>query len=492
MSGNTKRRSPPPSATLRARVPSLSGSLGAAIAGGIGARLVLLHFSPLAQIAANRIEVVTPVTSFKRLKEGLFLFENGVTPYEGGVYNQAPLLLALFHFLPLELSPYVFILVDALIAYFLAKLAALKSAVRDAEEWPTRSETGAKVLAESAAKARSVTVDGAGSNAGKTDETSAAVSGAAAAPTAEAAEGELEASDPTRPRDQAITPWLVAIAYLWSPYSVLACLAQSTLLFSHVGTVAAVYFSAKKNRVLGLMFLAASTYLSLYPAMLLIPCALLLSGGSKPSTSTVFSAVVLFVTFAAALLGLSYSLVRSWDFLDATYGFIIFVPDLTPNIGLYWYFFIEMFDQFRTFFLLVFQILAFIFSVPLTIRFGSHPLFITLSMVLIIAIFKSYPSVSDTALYIPFIVMHQELLKYTRNTYFVFMCLAYATVLSPLFYDLWIYAGSGNSNFFYAITLVIGLSQVILAIDITYAMVRREWERRNPELRRARVEIFHQ
>jgi len=44
------------------------------------------------------------------------------------------------------------------------------------------------------------------------------------------------------------------------------------------------------------------------------------------------------------------------------------VSDLTPNLGLFWYFFIEMFDQFRSFFLVVFQIHVFIFAIPISIK----------------------------------------------------------------------------------------------------------------------------
>ena len=47
---------------------------------------------------------------------------------------------------------------------------------------------------------------------------------------------------------------------------------------------------------------------------------------------------------------------RSWRFLTATYGIQLAFTDLTPNIGLWWYFFIEMFDSFRDFFLGVFWI----------------------------------------------------------------------------------------------------------------------------------------
>lgn len=48
--------------------------------------------------------------------------------------------------------------------------------------------------------------------------------------------------------------------------------------------------------------------------------------------------------------------------------FSLSVPDLTPNIGLFWYFFAEMFEHFRLFFLCVFQINVFFYTIPLCIK----------------------------------------------------------------------------------------------------------------------------
>lgn len=45
------------------------------------------------------------------------------------------------------------------------------------------------------------------------------------------------------------------------------------------------------------------------------------------------------------------------------------VPDYTPNLGVFWYFFAEMFEHFRSFFLVVFQMNIFLYAVPLAIRF---------------------------------------------------------------------------------------------------------------------------
>lgn len=70
-----------------------------------------------------------------------------------------------------------------------------------------------------------------------------------------------------------------------------------------------------------------------------------------------------------------------------------------------------------------------------------------------------------------------------RYTFLASSALLYATLLGPAFYHLWIYAGSGNANFFYAITLVWGLGLSMVLADSIFAALREEWELENPEMR---------
>jgi hypothetical protein len=49
---------------------------------------LLLYFPSLKVWLAARNEVSTPITSFKRLKEGVHLFKYGINPYEGGILHQ--------------------------------------------------------------------------------------------------------------------------------------------------------------------------------------------------------------------------------------------------------------------------------------------------------------------------------------------------------------------------------------------------------------------
>ncbi|KAJ3045481.1 hypothetical protein HDV00_009134 [Rhizophlyctis rosea] len=442
-------------------------------------RLGLFVATDVPTILANRVEASTPVTSFKRLQEGLYLFQHGIPPYDGSIYHQAPLLLPLFHFIPSRLHPLVFILLDLAIAHFLILIAEYKQQRDAAEVWPKprmvedKDEVTGEVKGE---KKKDVDTR---------DPQPVLI-----------AKEVIDPSGPdvTRPDDSDIRlhPQTIGIIYLLNPYTIITCLAKSTQPFSTLASVMTIYYATREKKAPAMLCLAIAMYLSFYPIVLLAPVVLLLAERRELSISKTFaSSLSFFSLYLSGLLGVSCLLVGSWQFLSSTYGAILFVPDLTPNVGLFWYFFIEMFDHYRTFFLCVFQIFVFIFVVPVSVKFRDHPLFVALVVTAIVTIFKSYPSVADIALSISFFSMHSELFKYMRNVYLSTNGLIYASVLGPLFHNLWLYAGSGNANFFFAITLVWAMAQVFGVLDVTFAMMRREWDRKNAGLRVARVEVVH-
>jgi len=159
------------------------------------------------------------------------------------------------------------------------------------------------------------------------------------------------------------------------------------------------------------------------------------------------------------------------------------VPDLTPNAGLWWYFLIEIFDPFREFFLGVFWLHLVGYVGGLTLRIRRQPLFVITSLLGIFAIFKPYPSISDVSLYFALLPLYRHVFPLMRYTFFAVSSLLYTTLLGPAFYHLWIYAGSGNANFFYAITLVWSLGLSILVADSLFAVLRDEWEEERPEMK---------
>ena len=150
------------------------------------------------------------------------------------------------------------------------------------------------------------------------------------------------------------------------------------------------------NRLLMCLLIAVASYETMYPVMLIVPAALLLADreirdAQMPSYMAVFSIIQTLVCFRSALamlLFVSNYVENSWEFLRFAYGFLLSVSDLAPNVGIFWYFFTEVFDHFRTFFVCVFQIHAFIYVFPMTIRLRRHPLFLAYSLLALSAIFR--------------------------------------------------------------------------------------------------------
>ena len=63
-----------------------------------------------------------------------------------------------------------------------------------------------------------------------------------------------------------------------------------------------------------------------------------------------------------------------------------------------------------------------------------------------------------------------------RACYFIVVnTLVATTILGPVLYQLWIYNGSANANFFFAITLVFSTAQIFLVTDLLFAQVKREF-----------------
>lgn len=175
-----------------------------------------------------------------------------------------------------------------------------------------------------------------------------------------------------------------------------------------------------------MLALGLASYLSLYPALLFIPLVLLCYD-RRAEKSSLPPSISVFVTqhggillgSIAGLLGLSIMITGNfWEFVSATYGFHLLVPDLTPNVGLWWYFFIEMFDSFREFFLGVFWLHLASYVGGLTARLRRQPLFVITSLLGVFAIFKPYPSISDASLYLAVLPLYRHLFPCKSLSFF--------------------------------------------------------------------------
>lgn len=97
----------------------------------IGVRVALFSQKQWQDVISGRPELSTPVSSFRRVQESAFYLSRGKSPYDGEIFHQAPLVLALF--LPVFMmgvnkdTAYlifatIYILIDLLIAYELVVL----------------------------------------------------------------------------------------------------------------------------------------------------------------------------------------------------------------------------------------------------------------------------------------------------------------------------------------------------------------------------------
>ena len=281
---------------------------------------------------------------------------------------------------------------------------------------------------------------------------------------------------------------LAQLAFLFNPYVIAACAGRTTTVIANFALALFLYALLEKKVMPACFFLAFATYQGLYQVMLLAPLCLMVAEDdlakaedNKVDLKKIFvrrflPVLVTFGGFLAGFLWMSFHLMGgSWSFLAATYGFVLSVPELTPNMGLFWYFFTEMFDHFRTFFTATFQINAFIYVAPLSIRLRRSPFLLAFALITLTAIFKSYPSYGDVGFYLALLPLFQHLFPFTKQLFIVGSMLMVTTVLGPLVYHLWIYNGSANANYFFAINLVFGTAQIFLVTDILLAHVKREF-----------------
>ncbi|XP_067002406.2 phosphatidylinositol glycan anchor biosynthesis class U protein [Anabrus simplex] len=392
------------------------------------------------QLIADRVEVSTPLNSWKKVTEGAFLYNKGIDPYCGDMFHETPIGLFIFNFMLSNCSQWlgiIFILCDLLTAHLLYRTACnfmRELFQRQSIEKVNYAKDSAALILKDA--------------------------------------------------DLKLSPVYVASAYLFNPYVIFNCVGQTTTVFTNLCLAAAFLSMITGRRLPCCLSLALATLQSLYPVVLIVPAAIYIARrktdvllGQKSSQR--WSVLLTVVTFLAALgflLCISAQLAGNWAFLHSTYGFILNVPDLRPNIGLFWYFFTEMFEHFRLLFICAFQINAtLLYLVPLTLRLHTEPMLLAASLTALMAIFKSYPCLGDVGFYLALLPMWKHLFNYMQQGFIVGCFFLITSVLGPIVWHLWIYSRSANANFYFGVTLAFATAQIFLVTDILFAYIKREF-----------------
>ncbi|TFK25205.1 cell division cycle protein 91 [Coprinopsis marcescibilis] len=371
-------------------------------------------FSKLSDVVKYDHQLSSPLTSFSQLQEGLYLFDHSIDPYAGGTFRHSPLLLALFStVLPSSrtFAPFVWVLFDAIGAWALVNI------------WRARQNV--------ASSAR----DG-----------------------------------------------VIATLYLANPYLLLPSLALSTSTIENALILLSIMFSCQRKSSAALLALAFGSQLSPLAAFTLPPLLLLLItdphshlASPKPLSVSIRKTLPYLAEFFAyfAVLTFCATLVTGdWKWVSQTWGTWLTLLDTTPNPGLWWYFFTEMFDHFRPFFLMAFTVHLATYVVPLCIKFQYDPLFALFLLLGLLGTFKAYPTLSDPGLFLSMLSVFPEIFPYLRHHTVTAILHLHAALLLPLFNHLWLVQGTGNANFFYASTLVFACANGAAVMDCLYAGMR--------------------
>lgn len=398
----------------------------------VAVRFLLMN-SEYQKVISERVEVSTALNSWKRVTEGVYLHNSGIDPYTGDLFHETPIALYTFDFIqrhfPWWALCLLFVFTDLTTALCLAYVGNSYANSRNSKKKEDKEQDVTE------------TKDN----------------------------GTFTETD---------TAMYVLMAYLFNPYIILNCVGFTTTVFSNLLNSVALVGMIRHSIFWSCLSVALLTLQNLYPLSLLVPIAIYICRDKveKNLKFTIITIIITFLSIFTLLLSICYYIMGSWSFFGNTFGFILLVPDLRPNIGLYWYFFTEMFDHFRSLFIASFQInVGLLYVVPLALRLRREPVLLAFSYLAIMTIFKSYPCVGDVGFYISLLPFWIHLFQHMQQGFVIGCFILVCTGFAPIVWHQWIYARSANANFYFGVTLAFAIAQIFLLTDILFASVKHEF-----------------
>ncbi|CAM9412691.1 unnamed protein product [Choristocarpus tenellus] len=419
------------------------------------------------------LELVVPSSSWELAQEGLFLAKSGMSPYDGGVFTGSPLMLVVVQICN-QLSGLVGQLAAILLHAGIDLLCGLL----------LRTICFRVVTVESTSREKNL---------------------------------EKWMDEDTKPtvlppwtsgnggRDISRLPDAVLAAFLLNPVSIGQCVALSGDTIGRLFPLAALAAAQAGCSALSSAFLAAGACLwrfhvavLLAPAVLMVARARTCAGPSGAKSRTVewkegeteassfdprsfpfptrevLECPVSFLAWCGVILGACWLWTsRSWVFLRAAMGAQLLCEDLTPNVGLYWYFFTEIFPRFRVFFRVLFLSHPYVYILPATLRLGMFPDVLAHLLLAIFGIFQTYPTLGDVMLSACLFMCHPRTAARMRLVAPLAFMGVIPTLLMPTMRHLWLRAGTGNANFYYFQTVIFNVLQCVFVLQFGAAAVKR-------------------
>lgn len=416
----------------------------------------------------EHLELNSPITSHLRLKEGLFLLHQSISPYAGDTCHYPPLLLLFLERLdqvsPLAVFSFL-VLLDLATALLLRQLAVLYRVARRAA--------------------------GAGwAEASRKMESTPAVA------------EDIE---------EVLSPAFVGLFYLLNPLTIASCVALSIQNLQHFMFTLAIVAAAAGRGGFSAIAVALSLYVCPFTSILLLsPCAALAWQQSRKAREqsgdpeylpswqqklvncgfiaycVIFTAMTLGL-FACLLGASAASMGGELQFFEACFVSVMAVRDLTPNTGLFWYMFTEVFQRYYQLFIFAFHAHILFYSVPLHLRLGCYgptgPFIHCGAALGMISLFRPYPTASDYGLMLSAMLVQAELIKESQE-YFAFLLsgVMFGLSMVPTMVAVWLGRNAGNANYLYNMTLV---------VNVFGSLTLSQWVRAGMRLRKRQHQLSY-
>ncbi|KAL5971828.1 Phosphatidylinositol glycan anchor biosynthesi clas U protein [Taenia solium] len=267
---------------------------------------------------------------------------------------------------------------------------------------------------------------------------------------------------------------LSVFVFAFNPFSVFAFGNHSIGIVPVILTVLTFVALAKDRTLVASVLCGVGSYINLFSSYLMLAVL----AQCRNRKSRVYLSLFVFVLTLVGLLFSTYHLENSWDFLRHCYLSNIYARNTTPNLGLFWYMYVEMFAHFNVFFVWTMQLIIFALCFGLLLRFYADPLFLALLLTMTTGVLRPYNSVSDLGCSLALLMHWRHLFTYFKNTFILTVLTAVALILAPLFYLTWLHTGTSNANFYFSASLIIGVVRVQLLIQTISAYLRYQFHRK--------------
>ena len=146
-----------------------------------------------------------------------------------------------------------------------------------------------------------------------------------------------------------------------------------------------------------------------------------------------------------------------------------------PSMGLHWYFFVQMFDRFRSYFTVFVSGVPVMFILPLTIRLHRYPSVLTASFPLLWSVFRPTTTVHNLTLGLLLAMLNPRTIVRMRNSSLISLfALPVPVLLFITFHRMWLVTGNGNPNYIYFQCFAYGLFVSTITLDFISASVKRD------------------